>query len=44
MIFSIESLDSFSQADPGYLKGVLLGDEEFVFDVLFDATHDVAES
>ena len=38
------SFDGFSQADPGYLKGVPLGNEEFVFDVSFDATRDVAES
>ena len=43
-VFSVESFKSFLQKDPRYFKGIPLGDEEFVFDVPFHTTHDVAES
>ena len=31
------------QVDPSYFKGVPLSDQKFVFDVSFDAAHNVAK-
>ena len=43
-ILSIEAFDCSSQVNPSYLEGVPLSDKEFVFDVPFDATRNVAKS
>ena len=43
-IFLVELFEGFLQEDPRYFKGIPLGDEEFVFDVPFHTTRDVAES
>ena len=43
-VLSIEAFECFSQIDPGYLEGIPLGDQEFVFDISLYSTRDVAES
>ena len=42
-IFSLEAFDCSSQVDPSYFEGVPLSDQEFVFDVPFNAARNVAE-
>jgi hypothetical protein len=41
---SVESFESFFQEYPRYFEGIPLGHEEFVFDISFDAAHNVAKS
>ena len=43
-ILPIEAFECSSQVDPSYFEGVPLSDQEFVFDVPFNATRNVAES
>ena len=43
-IFSIETFDRVPQVNPSYFKGAPLSNQEFVFDISFDATRDVAKS
>ena len=43
-IFSIEAFECPSQVNPSYFEGVPLSNQEFVFDVPFDAARNVAES
>ena len=42
-LFSVESFECFLQEDPRYFEGVPLGYKEFVFDVPFHTTGNVAE-
>ena len=43
-IFLIELFGCSSQVNPSYFESVPLSDQEFVFDVSFDATRNVAKS
>ena len=43
-VFSVEAFEGFSQSNPSYFEGVPLGDQEFVFDISLNTTHDVAKS
>ena len=43
-LFSAKALASFFQKYPRYFEGVPLGYKEFVFNISFDAAHNVAKS